>query len=142
MYYLDTSALIKRYVKESGSLALGSIFKKSAVLFTSAITYAEIYATFNRLKREGLISSKEFNSCLNQFENDWAILSIIEFNEATRSLIPKTFSKLGLKGADLVHFVSALMLSENNIKFTFLTSDKKLLVATEEFGMTANDLYD
>ena len=53
MIYLDTSALIKRYIWESGSEQIRGMFREKAFIVTSKIAYAEVYAAFTRRRREG-----------------------------------------------------------------------------------------
>jgi predicted nucleic acid-binding protein len=50
--YLDTSALVKKYVKEPGSSKVVSAWKKALCIATSAVTYAELLAAFYRKSRE------------------------------------------------------------------------------------------
>jgi len=51
MIYLDTSALIKRYIWESGSEQIRQVFRDNVMIITSKIAYAEIYAAFTRRMR-------------------------------------------------------------------------------------------
>jgi predicted nucleic acid-binding protein len=52
MIYLDTSALIKRYIWESGSEKVRPLFREN-VIGTSKIAYPEVYAGFTRRMRGG-----------------------------------------------------------------------------------------
>ena len=45
-YYLDTSALVKRYVWERGSEIMRSVWHPDAILLTAHITRVEMMATF------------------------------------------------------------------------------------------------
>jgi hypothetical protein len=44
MIYLDTSALITRYIWEWGSEQIHQVFRDDVMITTSKIAYAEIYA--------------------------------------------------------------------------------------------------
>ncbi len=53
MNYLDTSALIKRFVTERGSALVQTIVTRNGIVATAKIAYAEVYAGFTRKQREG-----------------------------------------------------------------------------------------
>ncbi|GAA6734039.1 hypothetical protein YIM1640_11090 [Thermus oshimai] len=48
LVYLDTSALVKRYVEEEGSLEVRSLFEEGALLSTSALTRVEMAAALRK----------------------------------------------------------------------------------------------
>lgn len=58
IHYLDTSALVKRYVNEPGSAAVRPLFQRSNVA-TARVAYAEIAATMARLHRERTLDDSE-----------------------------------------------------------------------------------
>jgi len=64
-YYLDASALVKRYVDEVGSDWLRTIiaFTRPLLLFTSRMTIVEVISAFARRVREGSLSSAGLLSC-------------------------------------------------------------------------------
>ena len=53
MTYLDTSALIKRFVVEKGSILVQKILAQEVAIVTAKIAYAEVYAGLSRKRREG-----------------------------------------------------------------------------------------
>ena len=61
-YYLDASALVKRYVNEPGSVWLRSLFisPQTDLLFTSRMTVVEVISAFARRLREGLSNAYGF----------------------------------------------------------------------------------
>jgi len=56
--YLDTSALVKLYVRETGSVRVPNWLKRAAAAATSVVAYAEARAAFARLHRSGLTSQR------------------------------------------------------------------------------------
>jgi predicted nucleic acid-binding protein len=50
--YLDTSALIKKYFKETGSDEVISKWQEATGIITSSVAYAESLASIYRKKRE------------------------------------------------------------------------------------------
>ena len=46
IYYLDSSALVKRYIREDGTDKMNSVIAGAQILVTSKLTYAEILSAF------------------------------------------------------------------------------------------------
>lgn len=134
--YLDTSALIKRYFPEQGSDQVDRYFHGSGALMTASLTYAETYATFSRLYREGLISTKKRASVGKSFEEDWQSLVIVDFDAEVRNAIPNLTRKFPLRGADAVHLSSVTFLASRGIELQFISADRKLLHAAEDAGFS------
>ena len=57
-FFIDSSALIKRYIEEIGSEKVDDLFNIASKIILSPITKIEIYSTVNRLKCESLLSNK------------------------------------------------------------------------------------
>ena len=81
MIYLDTSALVKRYVKEKGSETIGSLFKSEEYLITAKMAYAEALLIRSSTNKEVAFvcsdknllaaSSRENFTVLNPEEAPW-----------------------------------------------------------------------
>lgn len=138
-YYLDSSALVKRYFQESGSPTVDQLFSADSLFMTASLTYAELYATVHRLYREGFLSIKNREGLLQSFEKDWKKFGIIDFSPEVRRWIPHLSKKFPLRGADAVHLASAVTLLERGVHLQFLASDKKLLHAAEDYGFQILD---
>ena len=71
-YYLDASALVKRYVHERGSEWIRAImgFEEETLLFTSRMTIVEVISAFCRRVREGTLALKDFASARDMFRVD------------------------------------------------------------------------
>ena len=71
-YYLDTSALIKHYVAETGSAWLdATVFQADDVLIlTSSVTMVEVWSALARRRREASISAQHHADALDAFRED------------------------------------------------------------------------
>jgi hypothetical protein len=71
-YYLDASALVKRYVDEVGSDWLRATIAPAQppLLFTSRMAIVEVISAFARRAREGSLSSEEFATARDAFQSD------------------------------------------------------------------------
>ena len=59
-YYLDTSALVKRYIQESGSKLIDRTFDEADEILVSAVTRIEAISAFRRLMGEKNISEADY----------------------------------------------------------------------------------
>lgn len=130
--YLDSSALVKRYVEEDGSEKVNLLLGRSRVVSLSKLAYPEILSAFARRYRGKEISKHDFLKSIKSFEDDWDFFSIIEVQEELLPIMKLQIERHFLKGADSVHLASALWLKKvlkENI--TFIASDNHLLRAAK-----------
>ena len=128
MYYFDSSALVKKYVQESGSDAVVDLLQSAVMPVTSKLAYPEILSGLGRKKREKEIGEKEYKSALSDFESDWTAFLIIEYQDELLAIIRLLASKHQLKGADLVHLASVLWLQKSvREEVALIASDVQLL---------------
>ena len=61
-YYLDTSALSKRYVQEPGTLWIRALIDPTAshTLLLARITMVELYSALARRRREGTVKIEDY----------------------------------------------------------------------------------
>ena len=160
MLYLDSSALVKHYVREPGTDSLNArvAAEENAghSLFTSALTFAEVHhALANKLKAKTL-SAVAFHQAKQSFEMDWMNqLTIIELGPNILGFTPEIFARTALKSSDAVHLASAFWIRDlfrlsskygpRGAKVTFATSDRSLAQAAaasnlETFNPQMNQL--
>jgi predicted nucleic acid-binding protein len=145
-YYLDASAIVKRYVSEMGSAwvqALSSNEENTLVM--GEIALAEVASAFARAARDGRISNEERLSYLDLFIGDCAEryrLVAIERTIIDRA-VDLTQSHC-LRGYDAVHLATALavnaeLLRKHLLPLTFVAADEDLLKAAEAEGLVAEN---
>ncbi len=132
MIYFDSSALVKKYVRESGSEKVFDLAAEADMLVTSKLTYPEIHSGIGRKRREKGIAEKDSKAALDMFESDWAAFLVIEFQDELLPVIKQLSSRHALKGADLVHLASVLWFRKAaREKITLVASDLQLLRAAK-----------
>jgi predicted nucleic acid-binding protein len=130
--YLDTSALIKRFVNEKGSPLVQSIVQRTAAIATAKIAYAEIFAGLTRKLREGNLSKAQYALACRQFESDWHAYLRVELEDDILLLARDLIQRCPLRGFDAVHLASALRLKiALGEEVTFAAADGRLLKAAE-----------
>ena len=135
--YLDTSALLKKYFKETGSSDIISIWKKSDAIITSSVAYAETMATIFKKKREADVDESIFMSVIKTFQKDWLTFITVEVKDDLNKLINKIVASYPLRGFGAVHLASALTLHDavHHDIMIFACYDKKLSKAAKSEGL-------
>ena len=134
--YLDTSALVKKYFKESGSNDLISKWKEAESIVTSSVAYAETMAAFYRKKREVNINENLFETIMHSFHSDWRSFIHTEVNDELNPIIDKMVALYPLRGFDAIHLASALIIEETIQKnFLFVCFDQRLSIAAQSEGL-------
>ena len=135
--YVDTSALVKLYVREPGSTALRAHAAKAGALATSVVAYAEIRAAFARLKRSGGSTDAMHQQRLRQLGQDWEALLRVELAADVLRSAGDLAEIYGLRGFDSIHLASALWLKARvSEPVDFAVFDQRLGAAASKAGLS------
>jgi predicted nucleic acid-binding protein len=130
--YLDTSALVKRFVNEKGSALVESLVQRKEAVASAKIAYAEIFAGLTRKLREGNLSKAQYALACRQFERDWHAYVRVGLEDNVLILARDLIKRHPLRGYDAVHLASALGLKiALGEEITFAAADGRLLKAAE-----------
>lgn len=122
--FFDTSALIKRYINETGSKYVDDLFFKADRIFISPITEIECISTLKRLQIENQISMNDYIELKKEIREDFKYFSIIEFSGQIIEMSIKLIGKYQLKTLDSIQLASVLSVKEEIDNF--VVSDSKL----------------
>jgi predicted nucleic acid-binding protein len=132
MNYLDTSALIKRFVAEKGSSVVETLVSQEGPAATGKIAYAEVYAGLTRKHREGHLPSSQYALACRQFESDWQAYIRVDLQDEILILARDLIRRHPLRGFDAIHLASALSLKTAlGEDVTFAAADERLLRAAK-----------
>lgn len=139
MIYWDSSALVKKYLREEGSDAVMQRLAGDAVVTTSILSFAEIHAVFARKASERTISSMAKKLLIRSFESDWQSMVVVHVNDVILPVVRDVLSRHNLRGADAVHLASGLYLARRTKcpKLCFGCADDRLLKAAAAEGLLA-----
>jgi predicted nucleic acid-binding protein len=143
VYFLDSSALVKRYIREIGTDWVSSLFSPDLGndCFVAAIAGVEIIAAITRRARSGRIKTADAALACDQFKQDFqATYQIIEITEEIISLGMSLAETKGLRGYDAVQLaagctVNALCLSSGLLPLIFVSADNELNAAASSEGL-------
>lgn len=130
MNYFDTSALLKRYVDEAGSLTVRTMLGDTEPGAVSKIAYAEVYGALIRRYRARAFSRSAYSRFCREFEREWAGYLRIDLSDDVLSLARGVIQKHALRGFEGIHLSSALFLKRSLAEETlFVAADEQLLKA-------------
>jgi predicted nucleic acid-binding protein len=141
MNYLDTSALIKRLVRETGSGAVAVLVRTGSRVATSKVAYAEVFAALARRRREGDLAERSYRAACSAFETQWASYIRVELSDEVLERMRVLVAHHPLRGFDAIHLASALDLrDETGVEWTFAGADRRQLEAARAEGLSVIDV--
>jgi hypothetical protein len=111
-YYLDTSALSKRYVQETGTAWIRTLAAPSAnhVLLTARLTMVEMYSALARRRREGTVPAAMCDVAAHAFTSHSASeYEFVELDADVVDLAKDLLWRHPLRAYDAVQLASALI---------------------------------
>ncbi|MEJ5311023.1 MAG: type II toxin-antitoxin system VapC family toxin [Anaerolineae bacterium] len=127
LIYLDTSALVKLYVREPGTDDVQRLVKNSTATGTSLISKAEAAAAFSKAIRVGYIAPEEARAAWGAFLDAWPSLVRLAINETIATQAGTLAFSYGLRGYDAVHLATVLNWQDTlDIPVLFATYDQQL----------------
>jgi predicted nucleic acid-binding protein len=125
--YLDTSALVKRYIEEDGTIEVNSLIDEADYSVTNLISRAEVPAAIMRASRMNMISRDEAQEAIGRFRSEWESLQRLPVTGATVEEADNLVGNHDLRGYDAVHLAAAKIWQEAiGELILFATFDQKL----------------
>ncbi len=129
--FFDSSAFVKRYVREEGTDVVLSWCDQATELCLSGIALPEIVSAFCRLLREDLVSPVQYRHLKTMLMADISDAAICDLTpEVIRQSII-SLEKNALRGMDAIHLGSALALKVD----LFVSADARQCDAATQAGL-------
>ncbi len=143
-WFMDSSALVKRYVREQGSKWLRAEITHHSVIIAQ-ITAVEVVAALRKRFRQGDISEFAFYQARKRFITHVARqqYQVVTMNSQIVDEAMRIASDQDLRAYDAVQLATALAIipPSNTSRLVFLTADDDLEVASQAEGLkTENPL--
>jgi hypothetical protein len=129
--FFDSSAFVKRYIREEGTDVVLSWCDQATELCLSGIALPEIVSAFCRLLREDLVSSVQYRHLKTMLMAD---ISDAAISDLTPEVIRQSIISLEknvLRGMDAIHLGSALALNVD----LFVSADARQCDAATQAGL-------
>jgi predicted nucleic acid-binding protein len=135
--YLDSSALVKRYiVNEPGAADLRALAESSEAVITAVITRTEVVAALAKAARTGILSKAGSKEARRQFELDWPDFVRLQITEDTAKQAADVAWRYELRGYDAIQLSSAMQWQNSKqSSLTFAAFDQKLWQAAKDAGL-------
>jgi len=124
--YVDTSALVKVYVEEDGTLAVLARVDHAEAVATALVTYAEARAALARHRREGGITGADLRRAVRELDRDWRAYNVVDLSDALVHSAGALAERHALRGYDAVHLAAALELRAVGGSVEFCAFDGRL----------------
>ena len=142
MVYVDTSALVKRYLQEPGSDAFDTFFLTQAPLGISRLTVIEMRCALARRRRANQVSPELETQVQEAFRLDMqdGALVVASFNDDDLTLAYHLMDEVGvipLRTLDALHLAVARHIAATE----FATADKNQADAARKLGFALHSFY-
>ena len=134
--FFDSSAFVKRYVREEGTDEVLALCDQATELCLSGIALMEIISAFCRLQRESRISSAQYRQLKALLMADITDAAISDLTPEVLRLSIIALEGNVLRGMDALHIGSALALKAD----LFVTADAKQHTAARQAGLQVTQI--
>ena len=147
IYYLDSSALVKRYIAETGSNWVLNLFAPATrhTIFIAAIAPVEITAAIMGRARGRSIPMVDASAACEQFQLDASIdYQVVELTKEVLALAVALAGRRPLRGYDAVQLAAALAVNHIGVAsglppLTFVSADARLNQIAGDEGLPVDD---
>lgn len=131
--YFDASAVLKRYVSEVGSDAVGPLSRRNP-LVSSALLVAEITSALHR--RRGEFRAAALEATWRRFSEDRGRWRLAAVSDAVLARAEELVRSSGLRTLDAIHLATAVFVAEElGSPLAFVTAELAQASAAREAGM-------
>lgn len=147
VYFVETSALAKRYIAEVGSLWLRALLDPStgSSIYVVRVTAIEMIAAITRRERGGTLAPTDAATTRQAFRRDLATAyQVIEVTPSLANRAMLLAEKHGLRGYDALQLAAGVevdvrYLASGLPAVIFISADTELNVAAMAEGLTIDD---
>jgi len=143
LFFVDTSALAKRYVPEIGSNWIRGLVAPTIghIIFISNLATVEMISLLTRREREGFISTTDRTYLQRDFlfhvQNEYLV---VDLNDSVIGRARDLLIKYPLRALDSLQLASAMeVLQDFKLAPTFVSADTRLLTAASAEGLPIDD---
>lgn len=134
--FLDSSALAKRYVEESGSARVDEILLSASSLGISMLSVPEVVSALCRRRRERKLSQQQYLKAKRSLFEDLGDSSIINITDQVVSRAVELLERWPLRSSDSLHVASAAEWDAD----LFVSADERQCTAARGYGLRIEEL--
>jgi len=142
-YYFDSSGIVKRYIKETGSswVAMITDITGGNEILTSLMSGAEVVAAICKRGRTGSITPQDATKAITAFKVEFrTVFVVFQISDQIVDHAMTLAEKHGLRGYDSVQLANAVKIQTkrnltNLSSLIFVSADDKLNTAAQAEGL-------
>jgi predicted nucleic acid-binding protein len=146
-FFWDSSALVKRYIAETGTTWVREVAHEAArnALIVARITWVEVQSALARRHREGSLTADQIAGSIRAFRYDWDIqYLVVDLDQPLVELAGQLVSRHALRAYDAVQVACALRVQPSfsgsrYTSLTFVAADDRLPAAAEAEGLQTDN---
>jgi len=146
-YFTDSSALVKRYISETGSAWVQQITDPQTgnLLFIARITWVEVISALARRQREGSLTLADVAQVIQTFRSDLNNqYQVIELDSTLAVSAGQLVGQYPLRAYDAVQLASVLRIlpafaTTQSTQLIFLTADNRLSAIAQALGLLTDN---
>jgi predicted nucleic acid-binding protein len=134
--YFDTSALVKRYIRESGSVQVRALLRRHDFL-SSAVTPLEVMSALCRRRRDGDLSDDNFVVLVRRVQDDRTRWELVEVGSTVLSRAEEVIQgRVPIRALDAIHLASLVTFqAASGTRIPFVTGDDRQREAAGHIGL-------
>ena len=125
MLYLDSSALVKRYLAEPGSRTVRDAMSAASTWFTCRIAFVEVLRAIGRVSTPAVVRTARA---------EWPSFGVVEVDQPLVEAATELALAHGLRSLDAIHLAAAGVLPRDSL--TLATWDERLHAAARAEGFS------
>jgi uncharacterized protein len=134
--YIDTSALVKRYVRESGTQEVVVLLQELETVGTVLLTRVELASAMAKAVRIDWMTAGDAELGWQDFLADWESLVRLPLGAGLVERAGRLAWEHGLRGYDALHLASAVLWGETlDHPVVLATFDRELWLAAARCGL-------
>ena len=142
-FFCDSSALVKRYVIETGTPWIQAITHPSARdrLIVARTTWIEVLSALARRQRQGDLTVDQVSRSIRAFRYDWDVqYQVVDLDQSLADVAGQLVRTHTLRAYDAVQMASALRIQPSfaiatYTSLAFVAADDRLLAAAQAEGL-------
>jgi len=137
--FLDSSALVKRYLAEAGTDAVLDLFNQASTVAASRLTWLEITSVLARRAKQ--LPQTDAEEVFRSLDEDFAVLiEIVELKHSVMTEARAIARRHALRSGDSIQLASVKEAKTNyGLGLQFVASDRRLLEAARAEGLSVLD---
>jgi predicted nucleic acid-binding protein len=134
--YLDTSALVKRYVLEPGSKDVNTLIEQADSVGSAMLTRVEMASALAKAVRMSWVDAQTADNAWQDFLSQWQSFTRLSVTPVLVERASRLAWQYGLRGYDATHFAAAMIWQETlEMPVMLATYDRELWSAAKKAGI-------